>query len=91
VTWRALFAVFAAGATADTLVIDSGLKMQELFTRDDRRAVMSRVLLLDHGQILLALEDELLMFRNTGLAPLDTGPWPCADGNIHGNPVAARP
>jgi hypothetical protein len=73
------------------LVIDSGLKMQELFTRDDQRAVMSRVLLLDHGQILLALDDELLMFRNTGLAALDTGYWPCADGNIHGNPVAGLP
>ncbi|HZO67965.1 MAG TPA: hypothetical protein VFB74_23455 [Kribbellaceae bacterium] len=70
------------------LAIDSGLQMRELFTREDQRAVMSRVLLLDHDQIVLALDDELLAFRNTGLAALDTGPWPCADGNIQGNPAA---
>jgi hypothetical protein len=70
------------------LAIDSDLRIRVLFAQDDTRAVMSKVLLLDHGKIVLALDDELLTFRNTGIGPLDTGPWPCADGNIQGNPAA---
>lgn len=72
------------------LTVNTNLQARELFTDQDDRAVMSRVLLLDHGQVILALHDELLIFHNTGLAALDTGPWPCADGNLQGNPVAHR-
>jgi hypothetical protein len=62
--------------------------MRELSAQDDKRAVMSRVLLLDAGRILFALHDELLIFSDTGLEELDGGPWPCGDGNLRGNPVA---
>ena len=51
---------------------------------------MSRVLLLDHGQAILALHDQLLIFHNTGLTTLGTGLWPCADGNLQGNPRRLR-
>lgn len=36
---------------------------------------------------MFALRNELLIFTGTGLGALDTGPWPCADGNLRGNPV----
>jgi hypothetical protein len=64
------------------VTVDGNLQARELFADQDDRAVMSRVLLLDHGQVFLALHDELLIFHNTGLTALDTGPWPCADGNL---------
>ena len=51
---------------------------------------MSRVLLLDEAQVVFALHDELLIFRDTGLGRLDTGVWPCSDGNLRGNPVLHR-
>jgi hypothetical protein len=70
------------------LTIDSDLQTRVLFAQEDTRAVMSKVLLLDHGQVIFALDDELLTFRNIGVGALDTGPWPCADGNIQGNPAA---
>jgi hypothetical protein len=54
----------------------------------DERAVMSRIMLLTDGQIAFALHSELLIFRDTGLGPLDTGAWPCSEGNLNGNPVA---
>ncbi|MFJ8206930.1 hypothetical protein [Micromonospora chalcea] len=69
------------------LAIDAGFDQHELFRADDDRTVMSRTLLLHDATIALALDNELLLFRDTGMAPLATGPWPCADGNIHGNPV----
>jgi hypothetical protein len=69
------------------LAIDARLHPHELFTTTDERSVMSRVLLLDRGIVAFALDNELLLFNNTGLAPLADGPWPCADGNICGNPV----
>jgi hypothetical protein len=46
------------------------------------------LVLLGHGTIAFAPDNELLIFRDTGLAPLADGPWPCADGNVHGNPVS---
>jgi hypothetical protein len=70
------------------LAIDADLHQRELFTHDDDRAVMSRILLLGQGTIAFALDNELLIFHSTGLAPLAHGPWPCADGNIQGNPVS---
>jgi len=72
------------------LAIDPDLQIRELFAHEDDRAVMSRVLLLDHGQVIFALHDELLIFYQTGLGTLDSGPWPCADGNLRGNPAALQ-
>lgn len=69
------------------LAIDADLQARTLFAQDDDRAVMSRILLLEHGRLVFSLHDELLLFRGTGLAPLDNGPWPCGDGNLHGNPA----
>jgi hypothetical protein len=66
---------------------DADRQLRVLFARPDERVVMSRVLLLRHGLVVFALQDELLLFRDTGLGPLDDGPWPCADGNLQGNPV----
>lgn len=39
------------------------------------------------ARVVFSLHDELLLFDSTGLAQLDNGPWPCGDGNLHGNPV----
>jgi hypothetical protein len=36
---------------------------------------------------VFALNNELVIVRDTGLARLDDGPWPCGDGNLQGNPV----
>jgi hypothetical protein len=72
------------------LVVDADFEMHELFARDDERAVMSRIMLLDQEQVVFALHDELLIFGDTSLGPLDTGSWPCADGNLRGNPVMHR-
>jgi hypothetical protein len=72
------------------LAVDVELRVRELFVRVPRidRGLLSRVLLLDRGRVVLAIEDELLVFPDTGLAPLDIGPWACGDGNLGGNPVA---
>lgn len=70
------------------VVVDAGFQLRELFAKADDRAVMSRVLLLAGGQVVFALDSELLIFRDTGLGPLDDGVWPCGDGNLNGNPVA---
>lgn len=67
--------------------VDPDLRSRALFTHDDDRAVMSRILLPGEGRILFTLRDELLSFGNTGLTHLDPGPWPCGNGNLHGNPV----
>ncbi|MEV6964283.1 hypothetical protein AB0M47_04130 [Hamadaea sp. NPDC051192] len=48
---------------------------------------MSRVLLLDRGTVAFALDKDVLIFHNTGLALLAHGHGPCADTNIRGNPV----
>ncbi|MEV6705457.1 hypothetical protein [Micromonospora wenchangensis] len=70
------------------LAINPDLQARTLFTQDDDRAVMSRILLLEGGRVAFSLHDELLLFDSTGVAPLDNGPWPCGDGNLHGNPVS---
>ncbi|GAA1641806.1 hypothetical protein [Actinoplanes couchii] len=67
--------------------MDADLRSRTLFARDDDRAVMSRILLPAPGLVVFSLADELLLFRDTGLAGLADGPWPCGDGNPHGNPV----
>ncbi|MEU4160558.1 hypothetical protein [Actinoplanes sp. NPDC026670] len=69
------------------LAVDAERRIRTLFAEDDDRGVMSRILLLDHGQVVFALHDELFVVGGTGLARLDTGPWPCGDGNLGGNPV----
>jgi hypothetical protein len=63
------------------LTVNSDFELRELFASDNQRLVMSRILLLDQGPVAFALSDELLLFRDTGLGPLDTGTWPCGDGN----------
>ena len=59
--------------------------------RPPRRPVLAlagRTLLLDRGHVVLALDDRVHVVGDTGLGPLDTRVWPCADGNLRGNPVA---
>lgn len=68
------------------LAVDAERRIRTLFAEDDR-GVMSRILLLDQGQVAFARHDELFVVGGTGLARLDTGPWPCGDGNHGGNPV----
>jgi hypothetical protein len=67
--------------------IDADLHGHELFTGDNERSVLSRVLLMERGSVVFAAADQLLIARNTGLGPLAAGPWPCEGGNIRGNPV----
>lgn len=69
------------------LAIDAGFALHELYAAPDERKVMSRVLLLERGTVVFALDNQLQVFEDTGLAPLDDGPWPCGDGNLRGNPV----
>lgn len=70
------------------LAVDADFQMRELFALgDERRAVMSKVMLLDQGHVAFALHDELFILQSTGLGPLDNSVWPCADGGLHGNPV----
>jgi len=71
------------------LAVDPDLQARTLFAQDDDRAVMSRILLLERGRVVFSLHDELFLVGSTGLASLDNGPWPCGDGNLHGNPVLA--
>jgi hypothetical protein len=56
------------------LAVDADLQQRELFTMADDRAVMSRILLLGRGFLAFALDHELLLFHDTGLAPLAGGP-----------------
>jgi hypothetical protein len=69
------------------LVVDADLRARVVFARADDRPVMSRILLLDHGQVVFTLHDEILFVRDTGMAALDGGSWPCGDGNLRGNPA----
>lgn len=71
--------------------LDADLEERELFAAgNDDQKVMRRVLLLEDGHVVFALNDELMIFRETGLGPLNEGIWPCADGGLRGNPVAFR-
>jgi outer membrane protein assembly factor BamB len=68
--------------------IGRDLQEQVLFTREeDNRAVISKIMLLRDGQVAFAVHDELTILSRTGLGPLDSGIWPCADGGLRGNPV----
>jgi hypothetical protein len=69
------------------VTVDADLNLREVFALPgDEPTVMSRILLLDGGRVLFALGRDLFVV-DTGLAGLDTGPWPCGDGNPRGNPV----
>ncbi|MBB1154422.1 hypothetical protein H4281_14870 [Amycolatopsis sp. DR6-1] len=69
------------------IAVDTDFYLRVLFASEDERAVMSRVLLLADGQVVFSLGSDLLIFRDTGLGPLDDGPWPCDGGGLNGNPV----
>ena len=70
------------------LAVDVDFQMRELFAlQGEKRGVMSKIMLLDQGQVAFALHDELFILPLTGLGPLDSGVWPCADGGLRGNPV----
>ncbi|MFB7608821.1 hypothetical protein [Streptomyces gardneri] len=67
------------------LAVDTDLAGHELFAMDDSRAVISRALLLNDGNVAIALDNELMVFR-TPLGPLAESPWPCGEANLRGNP-----
>jgi hypothetical protein len=68
--------------------VDRDLQARDLFTREeDKRQVISKVMLLGDGLVAFAIHDELIIVSRTGLGALDGGIWPCADGGLHGNPV----
>ncbi|MFC7676720.1 hypothetical protein ACFQWH_26810 [Mycolicibacterium sp. GCM10028919] len=68
--------------------VDADLRVRELHsTRHGQHAVPSRVLLLEDGHVVFALNDELLILREPGLRKLSDGIWPCGDGGLRGNPV----
>ncbi|MFE3179044.1 hypothetical protein ACFXPA_03435 [Amycolatopsis sp. NPDC059090] len=69
------------------LTVDADFQLRKLFLSEDDRGVMGRILLLADGLVVFSLGSELLFFRDTGLGPLDDGPWPCGGGNLNGNPV----
>lgn len=63
--------------------VDRDLQARVLFAREEeKRAVISKIMLLRDGRVAFALHDELII-----LGPLDGGIWPCADGGLHANPV----
>lgn len=69
------------------VTVDADLRLREVFALPgDNRNVMSRILLLDDGRVLFALNSDVFVV-DTDLAGLDPGPWPCGDGNLRGNPV----
>jgi hypothetical protein len=68
--------------------VDRDLQTRGLFAREEeKRAVISKIMLLRDGRVAFAVHDELIILPRTGLGPLDGGIWPCADGGLHGNPV----
>ena len=69
-------------------VVDRDLQMRDLFAREEEKhAMISRIMLLSGGRVAFALHGELIILPHTGLGPLNSGVWPCADGGLHGNPV----
>ena len=52
--------------------------------------ITTRTLILDDGLVALALDGDLHLLP-TPLGPLATGPWPCADHNLRGNPAHQQP
>ena len=71
------------------LAVDRDFETRELLAlKDEKRNIVSSILLLDAGRVAFALDNDVLIATNTGLAPLDDGIWPCANGGLGGNPVA---
>ncbi|MFF1414605.1 hypothetical protein ACFVX6_33375 [Streptomyces sp. NPDC058289] len=68
------------------LAVGTDLAAHELFAMDDSRSVIGRALLLNAGNVVVSLDNEVLVFR-TPLGPLAEGPWPCGEGNLRGNPL----
>jgi hypothetical protein len=60
---------------------------------DHAQGGTDRMLLLDDGLLVFVLTGDratgkrTVVFAQTDLVPLDTGPWPCGEGNLQGNPV----
>ncbi|MBC6461977.1 hypothetical protein [Actinomadura sp. HBU206391] len=52
---------------------------------------VDRMLLLEDGRLFFVLTKDrggsTLVIARTDLAPLDTGAWPCGEGDLRGNPV----
>ncbi|MDZ7884580.1 MAG: hypothetical protein U5N53_17580 [Mycobacterium sp.] len=68
--------------------VDADLKLRELVeTRHGDRAATSRVLLMENGHVVFALNNEFIVLREPGLGALNDGIWPCGDGGLRGNPV----
>jgi hypothetical protein len=68
--------------------VDSELRRKVLFSDETVTdgMSMSRTLLLDRGELVLAIGSELWIFA-TELAPMATSIWPCAEANLARNPV----
>ena len=67
--------------------VSGDLASEDLWRGPADEFAADRVLLLDGGLVACALGEELLIFR-TSLGPLSGGSWPCASGNLRGNPVS---
>ncbi|WP_435176054.1 hypothetical protein [Actinacidiphila sp. bgisy145] len=65
--------------------VDAGLNAHRLAELPGT-GITSRVLILHNGMAALTVDKDLHLIR-TPLAPLATGPWPCTDHNLQGNPV----
>jgi hypothetical protein len=72
-------------------IIDPGLHVRTLYEGEGEG--VDRMLLLEGGRLFFILTgewargDSALVIARTDLAPLDTGAWPCGEGDLHGNPV----
>jgi hypothetical protein len=72
-------------------VIDADLSVHTLCEGEGEG--VDRMLLLDGGRLFFVLTtdwtkgDGRLVIADTDLAPLDTGAWPCGEGDLHANPV----
>jgi hypothetical protein len=70
------------------LTIDASQTVRELFREQSSPSYITRVLLLEDGIVAFGLDGDVLICRS-GLGPLEESVWPCGDGNLSGNPVAA--
>lgn len=68
--------------------VDADFEIRELFgTRHGDHAATSRLLLLEGGHVVFALNNELIIVREPALGSLSDGIWPCGEGGLRGNPV----
>ncbi|WP_119727547.1 hypothetical protein [Thermomonospora amylolytica] len=72
--------------------VDPDLNVRTLHTAEGWEGT-GRMLLLDGGLLAFTLTQDWkvgssrFFFARTDLAPIDTGVWPCGEGNLQGNPV----